>query len=94
MTDGTHHREALIETAQLELDRAHDAAKSMSAGDIRRGLDIAVISLREAQSNGDLQPYIDRLEQALVALDAGKLSAVGALIEQLRKELETLSGPN
>ncbi len=36
-----HHAEALIETARLELDRAHRAALGMEAGEVRRGLELA-----------------------------------------------------
>ncbi len=90
MSEAGYHRQALIETAQLELDRAHQAAKSMSAGDIRRGLDIAVVSLRDAGPDEHLQSCVGRLEQALKSLDAGKLSEVGALIEQVRKDIETM----
>ena len=89
MSENGHHRQALIETAQLELDRAHQAAKSMSAGEIRRGLDMAVGALRDAGPDERLQSCIERLDQALQSLDAGQLSAVGALIEQVRKEIET-----
>ena len=90
MSDEGHHRRALLETAQLELDRAHQAARTLSAGDIRRGLDIALISLRDAEPDSLLQSCIERLEQALASLDAGKLSVVGTLIEQVRKDLEAV----
>ena len=90
MSDEGYHRHALIETVQLELDRAHQAAKSMSAGDIRRGLDIAIVSLREAGSDAQLESCRARLEQAVASLDAGRLSEVGALIEQVRKEVEAM----
>ena len=89
MSNKGHHREALIETAHLELERAHRAAKAMSAGEIRRGLDIALGALRDAGPDALQQSCIQRLEQALASLDAGQLSAVGTLIEQVRKDLET-----
>ena len=90
MSDAGYHRQALIETAQLELERAHQAAKSMSAGDIRRGLDIAIVSLRDAGPDALLQTCRERLEQALASLDAGRLSEVGALIELVRKDIEAM----
>ncbi len=95
MAQDAHHNEALLETAKQELDRAHHAALSMSAGEIRRGLDLALAALRDMADTGPPPADIrhtcaGKVEQALTDLDAGALSKVGSLIEDVRKRLEAL----
>ena len=99
MTLETHHQASLIETAKLELDRAHRAALALDAGELRRGLELARTALREgAQPVADTPepsvPPTDQmarllaiLDRALVDLDAGNLSEMGNLIESARSEL-------
>ena len=50
MTAEDHHQDALIETARLELDRAHRAALGMQAGEVRRGLELALAALQAAEA--------------------------------------------
>ncbi len=100
MTLETHHQATLIETAKLELDRAHRAALALDAGELRRGLQIARDSLRQgavpvAGATAPSVPPADTLlrlaaslNQALTDLDDGQLSEMGNLVEAVRKELE------
>lgn len=100
MTLETHHQATLIETAKSELERAHRAALALDGGEIRRGLQIAVESLRAALAPvpGEAEPavppspslkaLIAGLEQALTDLDGGQLAEMGNLIEAARKQLE------
>ncbi len=97
MPDDAHHREALIETARQELSRAHQAALTMSAGEIRRGLELALGALRDMPAAGPAAELdtvrhacVAKIEKALIVLDAGALSELGNLIEQVRKALETI----
>jgi chromosome condensin MukBEF MukE localization factor len=100
MSAEAQHREALAETARLELDRAHRGALAMDAGEMRRGLEIALASLRDGASvpaGGDdpeeeqrgkkLSELAGTLEKALAELDDGALSEMAILIEAVRKEL-------
>jgi hypothetical protein len=95
------HREALIETARLELDRAHRGALAMNAAEMRLGLELAIAALREGSSVSiakDGQPEEQRgkrlsdlaeaLEEALGSLDDGSLLEMENLIEGVRKELD------
>ena len=100
MTLETRHQAMLIETAKLELGRAHRAALALDAGELRRGLQIARESLREgavpiadaatpaAPSTETLSRLIATLDRALTDLNEGRLSELGNLIEEVRKELE------
>lgn len=100
MTLETHHQATLIETAKLELDRAHRAALALDAGELRRGLQIARDSLRQSavSAPGEPEPsvppvdaqsrMISTLDRALQDLDDGKLSEMANLIEAVRKQLE------
>jgi hypothetical protein len=94
MSESAHHREALIETARLELGRAHKAALQMSAGEIRRGLELALDALvaveRDESDAAGLDGCTTKLRTALADLDAGSLAAMGSLIEDVRKTVETL----
>ena len=97
MTADTLHHDALIETARLELDRAHRAVLGVDAGEIRRGLELALAALREAASDGldtPASPSRDvltgvssTLERAQADLDAGSLAELANLLEAARKEL-------
>ncbi len=92
MSDDPHHRGALIETAGLQLDRAHLAATTMAGGEVRRGLSLALIALRDAarSATGDdvsLNGIISRLEEAMADLEAGKLADMERLIETARTDL-------
>ncbi len=97
MSVEAHHARALLEEAQLALDRVHRAALAASAGEIRRGLDLAVTALREAGSAG-LGPDADQaigaaqatLEKARTDLDGGALVEMEKLIEAARSSLATL----
>jgi hypothetical protein len=100
MTLETHHQATLIETAKLELDRAHRAALALDAGELRRGLQIARDSLQAgaAPVAGATEPSVPSadmllrlaasLNQALTDLEDGQLSETGNLIEAVRKELD------
>ena len=100
MTLDTHHQASLIETAKLELDRAHRAARALDAGELRRGLQLARDSLRQGAAPVDAAPepevpptdqmarLIAILDRALADLETGQLAEVGKLIEDARKELE------
>jgi hypothetical protein len=100
MTLDTHHQASLIETAKLELDRAHRAARALDAGELRRGLQLARDSLRQGTvpvdgtpepdvpPAGEMTRLIAILDRALADLDTGHLAEVGKLIEDARKELE------
>ena len=99
MTIETHHQASLIETAQLELERAHRAALALDAGEIRRGVQLALDALREAALPADgeaeasvpppatLHAMAATLERALADLQDGRLAELGALLEAARKDL-------
>ncbi len=88
-----HHRAALIETARAELDRAHRAALSVEAGEVRRGLTLALAALRSAAEDGapdgaGYSALADRVAAALADLDTGSLAEMETLIEGVRKAIE------
>ncbi len=97
MSADTLHHDALIETARLELDRAHRAVLAVEAGEIRRGVALALAALTEASSDGltsDASPSPDvvrevmaTLGQAQTDLDNGSLAELGNLIEMARKQI-------
>ena len=103
MTANTHHFDALIATAGRELDRAHRGALSVEAGEIRRGLELALAALRDAGNMTPRPPGLDTanltiladlttaLSTALTDLDTGQLSGMEAGIEAARRRLEALS---
>jgi hypothetical protein len=86
-----------MDTAGLELDRAHQAALAMQAAEMRRGLELALDALREAaampqdagQSVGEepLGQWIAELQLALGHLDGGSLSEMETLIEDVRRQI-------
>ena len=96
MSAETLHHDALIETARLELDRAHRAVLAVEAGEIRRGVALAVVALKEADADG-LQS--DPAGEGVIAgvlvtlarvqddLDNGALVELGNLLEAARKQL-------
>lgn len=90
MSQEAHHQDALIETARSELDRAHRAALAMQAGEVRRGLELALIAVRSAAEteSGRFAPLVAQLEVALADLDAGSLAAMEHTIEAVRKAIE------
>lgn len=91
------HHDALIETARLELDRAHRAVLAVEAGEIRRGVSLAVTALTEASTDGvtsDATPGRDLLQAVLAMLgqvqadlDSGSLAELGNRLEAARKQL-------
>ncbi len=89
MSSEAHHEDALVETAQLELDRAHRGAVAMDAGEMRRGLQLALTALQEAAADaaGPLGALASKVEQALAALDGGSLTEMESLIESVRTSL-------
>ncbi len=99
MTVETHHQASLIETAQLELERAHRAALALDAGEIRRGVQLALDAVREAavpvaeEAEASVPPpatlhrLAETLERALADLQEGRLAELGTLLEAARKEL-------
>lgn len=97
MSVEAHHARALLEEAQLALDRVHRAALAANAGELRRGLDLAVTALRKAGSTG-LGPDADQaigdaqasLEEARADLDGGALVEMEKLVEAARSSLAKL----
>ncbi len=97
MSVEAHHGRAQLEAAQLELDRVHRAAIAADAGEIRRGLALALTALREAGSAG-LGPEADQvigtvrasLETARADLDGGALTEMEQLVETARTSLAQL----
>jgi len=94
MSVEAHHARALVETAQLELDRAHRAAITANAGEIRRGLALAIEALRAAGSAGinagadqTIEGVLASLETARADLDGGALVGMDKLIEAARTDL-------
>ena len=83
MAQDDHHQEALLETARLELDRAHRGVISMEAGEVRRGLQLALTALQSAA-----EADAARVRTALADLDTGALTDMDAIIEAVRKEIE------
>lgn len=97
MSVEAHHARALLEEAQLALDRVHRAALAANAGELRRGLELAITALREAGAAG-LGPDADQaigaaqaaLETARIDLDGGALVEMEKLIEAARSDLAKL----
>jgi len=92
-----HHGRALLETAQLELDRVHRAAVTANAGEIRRGLTLAIAALQEAGSAGlgeaaeqTIGAVRASLEAARSDLDGGALMEMEKLVETARNSLAQL----
>ena len=97
MSVESHHAKALLETVQLELDRAHRAAIVANAGEIRRSLDLALAALREAGLTGlgadvdrTIETARDNLSAARADLDNGALMQMEQLIEAARSSLARL----
>ena len=95
MTADKHHFDALIATAKLELERAHRGALSIEAGEIRRGMELALTALREAAAEeagtpdpATLTELRETLTTALAELDGGQLSGMEARIEAARHRLD------
>lgn len=94
MSVEAHHGRAALEEAQLALHRVHRAALAANAGEIRRGLDLAIAALREAVAAG-LGAAADeaigsvqaKLEAAKADLDGGALVEMEKLIEASRSSL-------
>jgi hypothetical protein len=94
MSVEAHHARALLETAQLELDRVHRAAIAANAGEIRRGLTLAIEALQSAGAAG-LDAEADQtiatvrasLEAARSDLNGGALVEMEKLIEAARTNL-------
>ncbi|WP_158747467.1 hypothetical protein [Acidisphaera sp. L21] len=80
-----HHGDALLETARLELARAHRGVIAMDASEVRRGVEIALAALRDVPNQGIAA---SKLTKALEDLDAGSLAEMDALIEEVRTALE------
>ncbi len=97
MSIEAHHGRALLETALLELDRVHRAAVAANAGEIRRGLTLALAALGEAGSAGlgvEADQTIGTVQASLTAaqtnLDNGALVEMEQLIEAARSSLAQL----
>ena len=90
MSQDDHHQDALLETARLELDRAHRAAIALEAGEVRRGLELALAAFRSAgEADGArYAPLAGQIEAALADLDAGSLAEMERIVEAVRKEIE------
>ena len=90
MSDDQHHRDALLETARSELERAHAAAVSMDAAELRRGLELAAVAIREMErAPGEPMAGLSgRIDQALGELDRGELATMERHVEQVRTELK------
>lgn len=81
------HRDALLQTARLELDRAHRGALAMEAGEVRRGLELTLAALRELMAEPPPEvpaDAVDKVQVALADLDSGSLADMDKLIEGLR----------
>lgn len=89
MAQDGHHHDALMETARAELQRAHAAAVSMNAAELRRGLELALDAVRQAAALPGALPSgaVDGLQRALAELDGGKLAEMEQRLEQVRAEL-------
>ena len=85
MSSEDHHREAILETARSELDRAHRGVLAMDASEVRRGLELALAALSDA--TGAPTESAGKLSQALMDLDTGALAEMDTLIEEVRKLL-------
>ena len=85
MSSEEHHREAALETARSELDRAHRGVLAMDASEVRRGLELALAALSETTDG--FAESAGKLSRALVDLDAGALTEMDALIEDVRRSL-------
>jgi hypothetical protein len=91
MSTEQHHQGALLETARLELDRAHRAAIVMEAAEVRRGLGLAQTALRDAAAEPEGSCYDSlaaRVTTALADLDGGDLIEMAKIIEDVRRDLE------
>ncbi len=91
MSSEAHHEGALVETARLELDRAHRGAVAMDAGEMRRGLQLALKALQEAaaaEAAGALGALASKVAAALADLDGGPLTEMETLIESVRTSLD------
>ena len=97
MSIEAHHARALLETAQLELDRVHRAAIAANAGEIRRGLALAMTALQDAGSAGlgeaadqTIATVLASLQAARSDLDDGALVEMEKLVETARSSLAQL----
>jgi hypothetical protein len=90
MSQDDHHQDALLETARLELGRAHRAAIALEAGEVRRGLELALAAFRSAGEvdGARYAPLASQIEAALADLDAGSLAEMERIVEAVRKEIE------
>ena len=87
MSIEAHHHDALLQTARLELDRAHRGARTMEGGEVRRGLELALAALGDM--GGDLPPgvpgdTVHKLRAALADFERGALAEMDKLIEEVR----------
>lgn len=92
-----HHAGALLETARLELDRVHRAALATDAGELRRGLDLAIAALEKVVDAGLDAPTTEAvtaacssLQHARADLEGGALVEMMHLIETARSSLAAL----
>ena len=91
MSSEAYRGGALVETARLELDRAHRGAMAMDAGEMRRGLQLALTALQEAAATdaaGPLGALATKVATALADLDGGSLTEMESLIESVRMSLD------
>ena len=97
MSVEANHARALLEEAQLALDRAHRAAIAADGGELRRGLDLAVAALGSAgsaglgtEAEGEIGTVLATLQTARADLDSGALVEMEKLIETARGSLAKL----
>ncbi len=93
---GEHHRDLVTETATVALDRAHRGVLAMDASEVRRGLELALAALSEADeavagggfsATRAVAESIQKLTRALADLDQGAFSEMEGLIEEVRTSL-------
>jgi tRNA(Ile)-lysidine synthase TilS/MesJ len=84
-----HHARALLETAQLELDRVHRAAIAANAGEIRRGLALALTALHDAGSAGLGETADQTIATVLASLEAARSDLDGGALAEMEKLVET-----
>jgi len=87
-----HHGRALLETAQLELDRVHRAAVTTNAGEIRRGLALAITALQEAGSAGLGEAAEQTIGAVRASLEAARSDLDGGSLVEMEKLIETARG--
>ena len=89
MSVEAHHARALLEEAQLALERVHRAALAANAGEIRRGLDLAVTALQGAGSAGLGTEADQTIGTVRATLEAARNDFNGGALVEMEKLIET-----